>query len=232
MEVADDEPQDWTATAPPAPPEPSPSTPPQAFQRPSERIERRTPSSQPPAPPPPAQPGPIVDDGDSVLPDQFVPEQAAEKRGFASSITSKLGWIAAAVFGAVFIFGFLDSDTSVDDLEVGDCFLAPSEDEISTVETVDCAEFHEYEVFAFVGLSERGSGFPGDAVLFDEAEGKCLAPFRAYIGGNVDATDYFYDIFIPGESSWEAGNRESMCAVISIDEEFNVVSTSGSAKAN
>lgn len=166
-----------------------------------------------------------------MLPEQFQPEQATAKRGFASGITSRLGWIAAAVFGAVFIFNFINADTSVDDLSVGDCFLAPSEDEISTVETVDCAETHEYEVFAFVGLTERGSDFPGDAVLFDEAEGKCLGPFLAYIGGDVEATDYFYDIFIPGESSWEAGNRESMCAIFSIDDNFNVVSTSGSAKA-
>jgi hypothetical protein len=137
----------------------------------------------------------------------------------------------AGLFGAFLLYNFLTADTAVDDLAVGDCFMAPSEEEISTVETVDCAELHDYEVFAFVALSERAGGFPGDNALFEEADDKCFAPYLAYIGGDLASTQYVYDVFIPGSASWDSGNRESMCAIFAVDENFNPISTFGTARA-
>ena len=210
-----------------------------AAATPDPAVEEPAPPAAPPphrapTPPPPPAPKPADADRYALLPEHFKPESVAPEpsapSGFAAGLASKWGWILAGLFGLFLVYNFLTSDTSVDDLAVGDCFLAPSEDEISTVETVDCAELHDYEVFAFVVLADRAGGFPGDTPLFEEADDKCFAPYLAYIGGDIDNTQYVYDVFIPGPSSWDAGNRESMCAIFAIDEDFNAVSTLGTAR--
>jgi len=176
-------------------------------------------------------------DPSSLLPDHFLPAQAPTQRpGLVAQLASKWRWIVAGIFVLVFLFNFLTADTAVDDLGVGDCFMSPSEDEISSVETVGCSELHDYEVFAFVDLRDRGEAFPGDAVLFDEAGESCFDGFLSYLGLELDdaelGTDYLYDVFIPGPSSWEAGNRESMCAIYAVDANFNPVSSTGTARGN
>ncbi len=221
---------------PPAPafddyrPEPEPTwTPPieDEFERQVEEPPAPSPFIDDPIDSPTAE----VEDDESLLPDHFKPEAGAPAGGRARPRV-RAGWLVAAAVGGFALFSVITADTAVEDLSVGDCFLEPNADEISTVETVDCSEPHEYEVFAFVGLNDRPGGFPGDNPLFDEAYEKCFGPFVAYLGGSFEETNYLFDVFIPGESSWDAGDRESMCAVVAVDDNLNIVSTSGSARGN
>ncbi len=187
-------------------------------------------SSLPPAPDPAATRG--KDDPTSLLPEHFRPENEAPTARTQGNFNWVRWVIPIGVLGFV-LFNFLTADTAVDDLLIGDCFMNPTEIEITTVETVECAEPHDYEVFAFVDLAERGGGFPGDEALFSEADEACFNPFLVYTGLDLDTADlpeYWYDVFVPDETSWADGNRESMCAIFAIDTSFNPVASTGSAR--
>lgn len=64
--------------------------------------------------------------------------------------------VAAGVVGAVLLAGDSDSGTAVSDLSVGDCLtskdLAQAKGSIGDIETVDCEEEHDAEVFATLDL--------------------------------------------------------------------------------
>ncbi len=198
---------------------------------PTAPVEPPPPST--PSPDPVGDAGPPPADSGSLLPEHFRPEN--ETRSAEQS--SSFGWarwvIPIGVVGYI-LFNVLTADTAVDDLSIGDCFLNPTEIEITTVETVDCAETHDYEVFAFVDLDERSGAFPGDDVLFEEAADRCLEPFLAYTGIDLDTDTpgYLYDVFIPDRRSWDDGNRESMCAIFAIDAGVNPIPSSGSARGS
>jgi hypothetical protein len=191
-----------------------------------------------PSDPPPPSPEPVAaaglpgDDSGSLLPDHFRPENETPTTKKQSSFNWVRWVIPIGVVGYI-LFTTLTADTAVDDLSIGDCFMNPTETEITTVETVDCTEPHDYEVYAFAELAASSSGFPGDAALFAEAGEECFDPFLAYTGLTVESQDFdfFYEVFIPDRTSWEDGNRESMCAVYAIDGDFNPVMSSGSARA-
>jgi hypothetical protein len=170
---------------------------------------------------------PIDDDGASLLPEHFRVDTPA-----ASGPRIRWGLIVGVAVVAFFVFRWFTADTPVDDLAVGDCFMSPTEEEIETVETVECGEPHDYEVFAFVTLDDRSSGFPGDIALFEEADEKCFDPFLDYVDEATAASpEVYYDVFIPGESSWDAGTRESMCAIFTVDDAFDLVQTEGSMRS-
>jgi hypothetical protein len=51
------------------------------------------------------------------------------------------------------VFSVLDKTKAVDDLAVGDCLLMPEDEEITSVESTDCAEPHDLEVFSWISAS-------------------------------------------------------------------------------
>lgn len=191
-----------------------------------------------PPPPRPRRVEPVAaadvptENSGSLLPEHFRPENEAPPTKQQSSFNWVRWVIPIGVVGYI-LFNVFTADTAVDDLSIGDCFMNPTDIEITTVETVDCAEPHDYEVFAFVDLAERSGGFPGDDALFDEAGEECFDTFLVYTGFDLDSSntpDYLYDVFIPDRTSWEDGNRESMCAAYAVDADFNPVTSSGSAR--
>jgi hypothetical protein len=134
---------------------------------------------EPPAPPPTFT---DAEESESMLPDGFTPEAPEPKR----SRSFNLRWlIGAAVLGFV-AFNFFTADTPVEDLSIGDCFQNPEGDEINSVETIDCAEFHDYEVFDLVVLTGP-STFPGDDALFDQAGEACFQPFLDYLDVDIES---------------------------------------------
>jgi hypothetical protein len=185
-------------------------------------------TAEPPTEPDPGEPEPVADeeDGAALLPEHFQVEAPA-----ASGSSIRWGVIIGIGVVAFLVFRWITADTPVDDLAVGDCFMAPTEEEIETVETVDCSDLHDYEVFAFVTLDDGAGGYPGDVPLFEQADERCFQPFLDYVGDETAASpDVYYDVFIPGESSWDAGNRESMCAIFTVGDGFDLVHTEGSLR--
>ena len=67
-------------------------------------------------------------------------------------------------------------------LAVGDCLLMPENEEIASVESADCEEPHELEVFALVSLPEGNDApYPGDLELAELMFEQCLNQFESYV---------------------------------------------------
>jgi len=115
-------------------------------------------------------------------------------------------------------------DTSVFDLSVGDCFN-DSEDltqtevsdqaEISDVDTVDCSEPHDNEIYYEYSMTD--ALFPGaDAILGVTSE-RCLDQFAGFVG--IDYLDSDLDLFpiTPTSNSWAEGDRVVYCGLYAMD---------------
>jgi hypothetical protein len=99
-------------------------------------------------------------------------------------------------------------------LEVGECFqdVAAGETEVENVETVDCDEPHDNEVFHTFEL--EGDEFPDDATLLGAIEDECLDPvFEDYFGAPYETSEIEVLPITPTPESWEqADDREVVCA--------------------
>jgi hypothetical protein len=123
-------------------------------------------------------------------------------------------WLPAAFVGVLALaLGCTSTSTDVFSLQVGDCFQDPdtSEDEIHAVETVDCAEPHDNEVYAVFDLPD--GGFPGpDAIAEASLEG-CLDRFEEFVGTPYPESELFATWLYPTETSWAEDDREVVCVL-------------------
>ncbi len=77
--------------------------------------------------------------------------------------------VVGGIFAAMSLGGDFSSGTAVDDLSEGDCLvssdISEASDSIGDIETVDCGDDHDAEVFATydVGADDAGSDFDLDA---------------------------------------------------------------------
>ena len=219
------------------------------------------PTAETPAEPPsqleaPTSPAPALSDDEPLIPADFQPAAARSQQapppgddappispeggpiattqpGLGSQLWAKRGWIVGGVFLAIVGFWYLNGSTSVEDLNAGDCFNDPGSEAISQVDTVDCTEPHDYEMFASTVLVGNDGAWPGEFELFEEAYESCLAPFLAYTGVSPDDAVYIwqYDAFAPTEDSWAEGSREALCTLFQIDDDLNRVKATSSARA-
>lgn len=109
------------------------------------------------------------------------------------------------------------SEGNVFSLAVGDCFDDPSESagEISDVAIVDCTEPHDNEVFHVIDVAD--GTFPGDAALAEQAQAECLPAFEAYVGTTYEESALDVFPITPTAGSWEAGDRQVVCALYDVD---------------
>lgn len=184
------------------------------------------PAFETPAAPPSSEPSswapPPVDSGTDWA--------AAPPAGPASAPTERRSsgrvWIFLAIavvlgFGA---FSLLDSSKTVDDIAVGDCMNIPEEDVFSTVDTIDCSEPHDLEVFALVDLSIAGSAFssvaayPGDDPVYETAFDLCWDAFEPYVGVPYEDSALYMDAFTPTLEGWdERGDRIANCVLYEVN---------------
>ncbi|BDI22593.1 DUF4190 domain-containing protein [Herbiconiux sp. L3-i23] len=107
-----------------------------------------------------------------------------------------------------------DAPESVDvfTLQIGDCLNEASADVVSSVEAVDCAAPHDYEVFT--EFQVPGDAFPGiDEVDLAASDG-CYAAFPAFVGLSYEESTLDYSYFAPTEESWAGGDRLVSCLII------------------
>lgn len=103
--------------------------------------------------------------------------------------------------------------TSVFDIDAGDCFDDPSAfDEVSSVEVIDCAEPHDNEVYALFNYT-GSSVYPGDAEIESAANQGCIDRFEDFVGIDYFDSEIWVGAFWPSPDSWEDGDREVICFV-------------------
>jgi hypothetical protein len=107
-------------------------------------------------------------------------------------------------------------DTLVLDLEAGDCFEVPddiADATISEVETIDCTEPHEAEVFATGELDpDRQQPYPPDEQqLFARVDRQCAAA----LAGRPDLVERFGVLpVVADEQSWSSYRGRYVCVAV------------------
>jgi Septum formation len=120
-------------------------------------------------------------------------------------------------------------ETSVFDLEVGDCFSVEA-DQFDTVLVVDCEQPHEYEAFfVFDHTAGPDEPYPGDDPLFEFADTECQPPFEEYVGHDYQTSIWYITSITPSEETWADGDREIVCTLNQQDENGEPITVTGSA---
>lgn len=106
-------------------------------------------------------------------------------------------------------------------LPIGSCFLyGPAETSESLgiddrVETIDCADGHEGQLFGFGELSSDGGAFPGSDVVDSQVLDLCVARFEDYVGlspFDSEFGDFIY--WFPNQTGWADGDLRWACALL------------------
>lgn len=141
--------------------------------------------------------------------------------------------------GAIVILGFVlfsmfDRTKNIEDLAVGDCLRMPETGEISSVESADCTEDHELEVFALVTLAESSTApYPGEDAVATAIFELCLPRFEPYIGTSYSDSIWWINAIFPTQESWEdVDDREGTCVVYQEDLGGDVVTLTGTARGS
>jgi hypothetical protein len=108
-------------------------------------------------------------------------------------------------------------ETSVLDLEVGDCFTA----DVAVLESalvVGCEHPHVYEVFHVYDHQAADDAFPGEDALEAAAAVECEAAFEGYVGIGYQDSRWYGTTVPPSEDTWALGDREVLCLLHLQDE--------------
>lgn len=118
--------------------------------------------------------------------------------------------------------------TSAFHVKVGQCVQLPTEESVTDLKTTDCSALHDAEIFYLSQVTEDER--PSDAELEDIGGDACLAAFEGYVGIPYEESALDYTMFYPSPGSWEQGDREIICFIIS--GEGTDVQLSGSMKGS
>ena len=123
-------------------------------------------------------------------------------------------------------------DTSVFELEVGDCFDdTESTDQIQSVPVVPCDQPHDNEIIALVDHPGGAADpFPGVEAIETFGDEECQGEaFSSYVGVEYEFSRYFITTLTPTEGSWAQGDREILC-IVNVPGEEIVGSVAGTAQ--
>ena len=123
------------------------------------------------------------------------------------------GVLLTAALAAVSACG---GETSVLNLEVGQCVNTEAEGEVSSVPVVDCAETHNGEIFSLPQLPD--GDFPGDESVRQSANELCAGQdFQTYVGKTYQESAIYFSALTPTTETWGDGDREIVC-ILTADE--------------
>ena len=120
-------------------------------------------------------------------------------------------------------------ETSVFDLEVGDCFTSDTT-LLDTVVVVDCEDPHVYEVYDVGDVESADDAYPGDAEMGETASAQCQDAFEAYVGIAYEDSRWYVTSIPPNEETWAEGDREVVCLLHLQDESEVTGSAEGSGE--
>jgi hypothetical protein len=108
----------------------------------------------------------------------------------------------------------IGEETSVFELETGDCFSADA-DVVETVTVVDCEDAHTYEVFGvFDHEADGDEPYPGDEAILEYADTQCQPLFEDYVAADYQTSIYWITSVTPSAETWDDGDdREIVCAL-------------------
>lgn len=94
---------------------------------------------------------------------------------------------------------------NVHDLAVGDCFQDPEDGTtlIVDVDTVDCSEPHDNEVFHIYEIDTLGT----EDSYFED----CVAQFTSYVGSDYATSEIFVSSISPTAEGFAEGDNEVIC---------------------
>lgn len=116
------------------------------------------------------------------------------------------------------------------DLEIGDCFDAPTEENAEVTDVVhhECTEPHTGEVVAVFEVPGEDDAYPTDDAWLQSVRDTCVPAFNSYTGRDFDADpDWDIGYLVPTADGWGDGDREMSCYATRVDG----TPTSGSIKA-
>ncbi len=146
---------------------------------------------------------------------------ASPTRRTTASPTRRLPVLVAAI---VLVAGATAcSDTSVLNLEVGDCLDSADlvGDSVSDVVTVPCDEPHDAEIFAELELPP--GEYPGLDAVRAEAEDFCLPKLEEFVGVSILESELDVYPLLPTPDSWEADDDRVILCIAAAPE--NVTGT-------
>jgi hypothetical protein len=148
-----------------------------------------------------------------------------------TTLLSSCSWVSD-------LFGGNKVDTgepvSVFDVEVGDCFVAPTEvkAELSNLGRVPCAVPHQLELYALEKYQgQNGSDdYPGNDVLETFAKGVCAQAFTGYVGIAYPDSSLWLTDLLPSARSWQQSNDRSVLCFVTTTGDPLTASVKGSKR--
>jgi hypothetical protein len=169
---------------------------------------------------------------DPLQPTEPVPlttdPEAPPKKSPWGAILRAVVLVAIVVVGWSFVRNLLEGGTDVQSLEPGDCFLDFAGTEVSSVEVVDCAEPHQFEVFANVVLPD--GPYPGATEVDQGGYDACLEEFQPYVGIDYESSVWFVTTLLPLEDSWPEDRTVNCLLVQPTGEDSAPATVTGSAR--
>jgi molecular chaperone DnaK len=219
------------AAAPPPPPAarqttlppPPPSSPPAAGTQPLDPTFEAA-HSEPPPPSlgyrsasPPPQPGASGDLPPGYLTgDARVARRKRERRKGRLMVALGALVVVGAVAATAVITAEQNKPETVADLDVGECFNGKPDD----LETVDCSESHEGELFALAPPPDPEAAYPGADALRTDAGSVCVMELVDFFGATADvALDNGIEVspVTPSKAQWNDGNTDTFCVAVPAD---------------
>jgi hypothetical protein len=110
-------------------------------------------------------------------------------------------------------------ETSIFDVEVGDCYVNPPSGEVEGLTLVDCVQTHDAEIFALIDHpAGPGDPFIGSAEMETFAQQACIGQaFTDYVGLPYEQSIYYVNTIYPTEGTWVDGDREVVCSLVTGD---------------
>lgn len=103
------------------------------------------------------------------------------------------------------------------ELGVGHCLLTPADESYLEVEVVDCDAPHDMEIYAIAAVGSP-DGEPFDQQAVEQAVDElCTSRWGGYVGRDHRSSELHMRRIYPSEETWEAGDREILCAIRSGD---------------
>src|SRR4051812_4475169 len=138
-------------------------------------------------------------------------------------------WTVGASESHAFVSALPSNNVAIDDLQVGNCVIDPSDDfDEDTLPVVPCEQPHEGEVYAVFSLT--GTRYPGDAAVDRRANGVCDGRLDDYVGRSAaTSVQWDYDDYTPSADTWRDGDRVVVCVLSRADADPLIGSVRGGA---
>ncbi len=167
-----------------------------------------------PLPPPPGQSGELPPG--YLTGDAKVQRQRSDRRRRRLSVLLGIVVLLVALLATFALTANGEDDTTLADIESGECFNG---DDFNDISPVDCAEQHQTQVYEVVAAPDPQAAFPADTVQPD-GDAACSAAFEAFYGAPNDVAaqnGLGIKAIAPTEEQWNDGVTDTYCLVQDID---------------